>query len=138
MTQLIIYTYILFSFIPTTSSEEILGVWLNQVENAKIEFYKSDDKYYGKVVWLKDPYTENGKPITDENNPKESLKTIPIFNLVIIKNLIYKNGKWTSGTIYDPQVGKTYACAIWLEGDKLKLRGYIGWFYETKTWTRLK
>jgi uncharacterized protein (DUF2147 family) len=32
--------------------------------------------------------------------------------------------------------GKTYKCAIWLEGNTLKVRGYVGVFYETHTWTR--
>jgi len=138
MSQLIIYIFLLFSFTPTTSSDEILGVWLNQVKNAKIEFYKSGNKYYGKVVWLKDPSNVNGTPAVDENNPNKSLKTRLVLNLVIIKNLTYKNGKWSGGTIYDPLVGKTYECSFWMEGDKLKLRGYVGWFYETKTWTKVK
>ena len=30
----------------------------------------------------------------------------------------------------------TYKCTIWLEGNTLKVRGYVGVFYETHTWTR--
>ena len=48
-----------------------------------------------------------------------------------------KNGKkWEGGKIYNPMNGKTYKCTIWLEGNTLKVRGYVGVFYETHTWTR--
>jgi uncharacterized protein (DUF2147 family) len=32
--------------------------------------------------------------------------------------------------------GKTYKCSIWLDGNNLKVRGYVAMFYETQTWTR--
>ena len=41
---------------------------------------------------------------------------------------IYKSG--------DKLNGKTYKCAIWIEDGKLKVRGYLGVFYETQTWNR--
>jgi hypothetical protein len=47
-------------------SDKIEGVWLNEEKDAKIQIYKArDGKFYGKIVWLKDP-TENGKPKTDK------------------------------------------------------------------------
>ena len=47
-------------------------------------------------------------------------------------------GKWTTeaGKIYNPKNGKTYKCSIWLDGANLKVRGYLGVFYETQTWKR--
>ena len=54
-------------------------------------------------------------------------------------------GKWvTEGgdsqvEIYqsgDKLNGKTYKCSIWLDGNNLKVRGYIAMFYETQTWTK--
>ena len=44
--------------------------------------------------------------------------------------------KWEGGKIYNPKNGKTYKCTIWLEGNNLKVRGYLGIFYETQTWKR--
>ena len=46
--------------------------------------------------------------------------------------------KWEGGRIYNPKNGKNYKCSIWLDGDQLKVRGYIGVFYETQTWKRKK
>ena len=27
-------------------------------------------------------------------------------------------------------------CSIWLDGNNLKVRGYVAMFYETQTWTK--
>ena len=32
--------------------------------------------------------------------------------------------------------GKTYKAEIWVEDGKLKVRGYLGFFYKTQTWLR--
>ena len=52
------------------------------------------------------------------------------------------NGKivWLKegGKIYNPKNGKTYKCSIWLDGNNLKVRGYVAMFYETQTWTKSK
>ena len=47
-----------------------------------------------------------------------------------------KGDKYEGGKIYNPKNGKTYKCSIWLEGNNLKVRGYVAMFYETQTWTK--
>ncbi|MFZ5907440.1 MAG: DUF2147 domain-containing protein [Nitrospirota bacterium] len=46
--------------------------------------------------------------------------------------------QWEGGKIYDPQNGKTYSCKIKLEGQKLRVRGFIGFSLlgRTAVWTR--
>ena len=45
--------------------------------------------------------------------------------------------RWTGGWILDPENGKEYSSAVWLEGpDRLRVRGYWGPFYRTQTWRR--
>jgi len=59
--------------------------------------------------------------------------------LEILKNFKYKGtNEWTGGRIYDPKNGKTYSCNMRLEGDTLKVRGYIGISVlgRTTVWTR--
>jgi uncharacterized protein (DUF2147 family) len=41
-------------------------------------------------------------------------------------------------TILDPEDGKVYKAEIWTEDGKLKVRGYVGFFYRTQTWLRQK
>ena len=45
--------------------------------------------------------------------------------------------RWTGGRILDPENGKEYSSAVWLESpDRLRVRGYWGPFHRTQTWRR--
>lgn len=133
-------TLLLFSSISlyAQKADAILGVWNNTEKDGRIEIYKKGDKYFGKIVWLKEP-TENGKPKTDDNNPKQSLQNKPILGLEILDGFTYEDGSWENGTIYDPKNGKTYSCVMSLKNPNvLEVRGYIGvsLFGRTVEWTR--
>lgn len=117
----------------------IVGTWLNQEKAANIEIYQQGDKFFGKIVWLKDPH-ENGKPRTDYKNPDKARHNDPIIGLVMLKDFAF-DGKstWEDGTIYDARSGKTYSCYLTLQADKsLKVRAYVGisLFGQTNIWTR--
>jgi uncharacterized protein (DUF2147 family) len=120
----------------TIYSQDILGKWLTDDGEAIIEIYKHQGKFNGRIVWLKNEKDTNGKPWLDSENPKKELRHRPIIGLDILSGLTYENGKWTGGTIYDPDNGKTYKCSMWIESGKLKVRGHLGVFYDTQTWTR--
>jgi uncharacterized protein (DUF2147 family) len=120
----------------------IVGVWLTGEKTAHVEIYKAKNgKYYGKIVWLKDP-NRKGVPKTDEKNTSADLRSRPIMGLLILKGFdetdkdIYEHG-----TIYDPKVGKTYDCKISYKGsNRLAIRGYVGvpLIGRTETWLRVK
>lgn len=120
--------------------DKIEGKWLNQEKEAMVEIYKAKNgKFYGKIVWLKEP-NRNGQPKLDINNQKESLRSQPIMNLLILKGF-NKDGEnvYEDGTIYDPKNGKTYSCKMTYENaNTLSIRGYIGisMLGRTTTWTR--
>ena len=113
----------------THKADDILGTWLNQEATGKITLYKENGKYFGKLVWLREPNDKTtGKPRTDKENPDGKLKSLPLIGMVNMKNFSF-NGKdeWSDGTIYDPKNGKTYKCYIQFENpSKLKVRGYVG------------
>lgn len=120
--------------------DKIEGFWLNQEKEAKIEVYKAKNgKYYGKIVWLKEP-NRDGKPKTDINNPKAERKNDPIIGLLLLKAFNKKGeNSYEDGTIYDPKNGKTYSCNItYKDANTLSIRGYIGisMLGRTTTWTR--
>ncbi|HTO17073.1 MAG TPA: DUF2147 domain-containing protein [Edaphocola sp.] len=127
----------LFAFV--AQGQDIRGYWLNDVKEAKVEIYQaSNGKYYGKIIWLKEP-NRNGKPKVDIHNVKESLRTRPIMGLVLLSGFEKKSNTYENGTIYDPKNGKTYSCKITPEGnDKLNIRGFIGisLLGRTTVWTR--
>ncbi len=125
------------------SEDDVLGTWLNEDEDAHIQVTKRDNKFFGKVIWIKDPIDpETGKEKLDKLNPDESLRSRPRLGLEILTNFEYDgDDRWDSGKIYDPKSGKTYSCYIkYLDQDKLKIRGFIGVSLIGKTtyWTRVK
>lgn len=125
------------------NADAVIGTWLNEDEDAHIEITKVDDKFFGKVVWIKDNIDpETGKEKLDKLNPDESLRSRPRLGLEILTNFVF-DGKenWEDGKIYDPKTGKTYSCYMkFVETDKLKIRGFIGVTLLGKTtyWTRVK
>ncbi|MBF0760210.1 DUF2147 domain-containing protein [Dysgonomonas mossii] len=117
-------------------AQDITGKWLTEDSEAVVETYLSGDKLNGKIVWLKNANDANGKSLIDHENPDKSKRTRTLIGLLMLMDFKQNDGKWEGGKIYDPSEGKTYKCSIWLEKGKLKVRGYIGMFYQTQTWTR--
>jgi uncharacterized protein (DUF2147 family) len=58
----------------------------------------------------------------------------------LLHGFTFKDGSYMDGTIYDPQSGKTYDCKISLNGNNLKVRGYVGisLFGRTEFFERIK
>lgn len=46
------------------------------------------------------------------------------------------DNKWEDGYIIDSGKGKKYKAKVWFEDGKLKVRGYISFFYETQEWSK--
>ena len=82
---LTIFTAFILSFTVSksqTKADDIIGIWLTAgKEPAKIQIYKSGEKFYGKIIWLKNP-ADNGKPKVDGNNPDKSKRSNPVMGLV--------------------------------------------------------
>lgn len=124
------------------NKDAILGKWLNAGGEAQILIYKVGDHYNGKLVWLKEPNDEAGKPKIDIKNPDASLQKRLVLGAEILKGFVY-NGKgvWQNGSIYDPKIGKTYSCKMSLgSNDQLDIRGYVGipLLGRTEIWSRIR
>jgi uncharacterized protein (DUF2147 family) len=131
-----------------SKADKIVGYYLTldedtKAEKSQVQIYKhTNGKYYGKVVWLKEP-NKDGKPKVDDQNPDAKLKNRPIMNLELLKGFTYNadDNEWSDGTIYNPTGGKTYNCYMNFESaNSLKIRGFIGasWMGLGKTaiWTK--
>ena len=114
-------------------AQDILGKWVTESGDAQVEIYKSGDKLNGKIIWL-----EKGPDTKDTHNPDAKLQERKLMGVNILSGLSQSKKKWEGGKIYNPKNGKTYKCSIWPEGNELKVRGYLGMFYETQTWKRAK
>ena len=136
----LIASLISFAAHSQNEADGITGTWFTGgKEPTKIQIYKSDEIFYGKIVWLKNPI-ENGKQRIDANNPDKSKRSNPIVGLIMLTGFKFDGGdEWKGGDIYDPESGKTYSSFIYLKDkNTLRVRGYIGisLFGRTETWTQ--
>ena len=117
------------------TADAITGVWETK-SGGYVQIYRQGDVFAGKVVG-----SANGKPRYDKNNPDEAKRDRRLLGQDILKGLTYQgDGQYESGTIYDPNNGKTYKAKAEMKGpDTLDARGYIGvsLIGKTQTWHRI-
>jgi uncharacterized protein (DUF2147 family) len=102
---------------------------------SEVEIYEQGGKLFGRIASMPDPNDASGKPkICVKCSGADKDK--PILGLVIMRDLVLKGDRYKDGTILDPEDGKVYKGEIWMEDGKLKVRGYLGFFYDTRTWVR--
>lgn len=118
------------------AQESIEGIWLTEEGNSKIEIYQSNDKHFGKIVWLDQLNDKNGKPFTDQNNPNKNLRNRKLMGIDMLEDLQYRNGRWY-GKIYAPKRGlKMDVVLVALGMDKLELNISYRGFTRQQIWTR--
>jgi uncharacterized protein (DUF2147 family) len=125
-----------------TGADAVLGTWVTGSGDGHVEIYKQGNKYFGKIVWLKEPNSEQGTPKLDKNNPDAKLQSQPILGMVNLRDFEYGgDNEWKDGQVYDPKKGKDYSCQMTLtDPNTLEVRGYIGisLIGRTDTWKRVK
>jgi len=138
---LLLFACLISSFVNAQGKDAILGEWENPTGEGRIQIFKQDGQYFGKIYWLQEPLTD-GIPKEDRNNPDPSKRSRRIKDLIILTGFTY-SGKnmWSGGKIYDPKSGKTYNCKMNLkDANRLSIRGYLGisLFGRSETWTRVE
>ena len=77
----------------------------------------------------------------DLHNPDAALRGRPLCGVDIGMGFTEERpGKLMGGRLYDPTSGKTYKGMMTLDGDRLKLRGYVrvSLLGRSETWTRVE
>lgn len=128
-------------FLFSAQAQTVTGTWKTKddetnEEKSHVEVYEAGGKLYGKITQL---LRERPDRLCDKC-PGDR-KNQPVLGMIILVDMLQKDGMWQSGDILDPEKGKWYDCKIWLqEGDPntLVVRGYLGPFYRTQYWTRVK
>jgi uncharacterized protein (DUF2147 family) len=91
-----------------------------------VRIWEEDGKLKGKVesVVLKPGEDPNPRCTKCDGERKDQ----PIVGMVILWDLAQDGKKWSGGHILDPDNGSTYKCTLEPAegGEKLKVRGYIG------------
>ena len=113
---LIIYSLFSFKNVPTDESEKIVGVWFTENNSSKIQIYKAESQYFGKIIW-----------IAPKRNDEE-LKVKPTLGYQIFRKFTYESKNlWSGGQVSDPRSGMTVSGKITLKDDQtLSVRGYLG------------
>jgi uncharacterized protein (DUF2147 family) len=127
----------------SSEPDEIIGVWISDAQDSRMEILKSGDMYIGKLLtgWGNEIYEDDGKTSRkDTKNPDPKLRNRPLLNMEFISNLVFTEGEYKDGKLYVAQMGRTVKCKMWFEDDKLVLRMYAGipLLGMTKRWSRVQ
>jgi uncharacterized protein (DUF2147 family) len=137
----IVLVFLVLTSFNNNAADAILGVWANGSNKGHIQLYEQNGKYYGKIIWLKQPLDDAGKPKIDKHNPDEKARSKKLLGLIMLRDFKYKDGEWVDGMIYNPTDGKEYKSKMKLKDAKtLAVRGYIGisLLGKTETFTRVR
>ncbi len=117
------------------ASSPVLGNWITS-NNSVVNVYSCGSNQV--CIKLQDIGPKD-TPMVDARNPDIALRTRSVCGMNLAND--FKLGSSSSaatGHIYDPESGHTYSAKLWMDGDKLKLHGYIGvsLFGRTEEWHR--
>jgi uncharacterized protein (DUF2147 family) len=103
------------------------GTWL-LANRVAVQVFECSSQLCGKIVWLVRPRTAAGQPDVDHLNPDPELRQRPLCGLTIIWGLQPEGpGRWSNGSLYDPQDGNTYDfTAELVTPDRISARVYRG------------
>lgn len=122
-----------FSFTAHADPHDVFGVWVPATGTSHIEIADcGDGTPCGTVVWMDPNEFENGvtpETAIDANGDK-------VLGMQMLYGFTKKRSDWRSGTIYDPEAGKTYGSRIKLRDDgQLQVKGCVGPFCQTQVWS---
>jgi uncharacterized protein (DUF2147 family) len=100
-------------------ADNIIGWYWAPAKDGIVEIYKNGNTYEGKTIWIL-------KPLTDHHNPDPAKRHQSLLGMVYLKGFVHRNGEYINGTIYNPDNGNTYSAKLWMEGEHLMMRGFIG------------
>ncbi len=126
---LLIYTQISKTNSDESAANRIVGTWLSADKDLKVEIFKKNGQFFGKVVWfICDPKTPDMESFRDTENPDPKLRTRKWLGMEVVECLTYTNSsEWNKGTIYDPNTGRKYSSVVRLkDSGTLVVRGYWG------------
>ena len=100
----------------TDESEKIVGIWFTDDKTSKIQIYKSESQYFGKIIWL------------ESKGSKEDLKIKPKIGYQIFRKFTFEGKNvWSGGQVSDPRSGMTVSGKMTLKNENtLNVRGYVG------------
>ena len=119
MTTLIVGMLFLAKGLSAQTADAVLGVFENAEGNRKMEIYKENNQYFGKIVW--------------QSTTKGKVKA----GTVLLKGFTYENGKW-NGRLYVPARDNDYPAVLTLpDSNTLRITVKAGFTSRDKDWKRI-
>jgi len=114
------------------------GTWTTEGGKSRVRISACGANICGSIVWMQEPNTEKGTPKLDNNNPDPSKRSRPLLGLQIILPMQADGADRWSGSIYNPEDGKTYSASFALSGEReANLKGCVAMILcKSQTWTR--
>ncbi len=141
MMKYILFIALFFFGVQNIKSQSIFGKWKTiddetGEEKSIVHIYEKDGKVYGDIVEILNPAKKNSKCTKCSGNKKDK----PILGMQIIEGLTKDEEVYEGGKIINPSNGKVYKCQLKLSEDpnKLRVRGYVAFFYKTQYWLRVE
>ena len=136
---------LLFFFTAAAADEvkpdDIVGIWLIEEDGEaveKVEIYRCEEKYCGKIVWLK---SQEGTDVqvTDEKNKSEDLRDRPLLGLEVMRDYeLDGESAWREGEFYAYRKGKTVSPKLTLiDENHLKIQIKILFLKKSFEWKRV-
>lgn len=124
-----------------TEADKIIGTWVSDAKDSRMEIYKSDDTYKGRLLegWGNKIVEADGKTLKkDSKKTDANLRKRTLVNMAFISDVVFDDGEYKGGKLYVAQIGKTVHCTMHFAGEKLIMRAYVGFplLGMTKKWTR--
>jgi uncharacterized protein (DUF2147 family) len=137
MRQIWIPVLFLLSLAAAQGESGVLGKWTNP-SGSTIQIYPcGKNTACARLIAI----SSTAPTHHDESNPNPAMRSRSLCGLQIGTSFHLVDADHAEdGQLYDPKSGKTYSGSMTSEGDKLRLRGYVGipLFGRTETWTRAR
>ena len=112
----------------------IEGRWQTEARDAVVEIAPCGQSLCGRIVrFLKTP--PGGIDQRDVKNPDAKLRGRRLLGLSVLTGFARDGDEWR-GRIYDPKSGKDYRSVLETHGSRLIVKGCIGPFCKSQSWTR--
>lgn len=130
--KLALFAALFVSFSFAASAQDASGTWLTASGETRVRIAPCGAGLCGTIVWVKDAGAK------DENNPNAALKSRSLVGVNMIQMKAAGDKKW-SGSLYNPQDGKTYSGSLnHIDANTLSLSGCVaGIFCKSQNWTRV-
>ena len=122
-------------------AQSVFGKWRTVDDEtgetrAVVEIFQQEGKVFGKVIEILNEERQDARCTKCDGK----LKDQPVLGLPIIDGFSMDNeGYYRGKRLTDPVKGLTVRGKLWLDPEnpnKLKVRGYVAFFYRTQTWLR--